>query len=148
MLSLNFDWNIFSLDVNGIKCLNWMRRDVKTAEIINVATLARWRRPRFAFRLRPQGRGAPEHRENHRRLLGSQRPAGVGAVMGKPPGTGPSGPGRITEQKEKGDFAQSKSILEEGGSFCLPCELLYDGLFVHVGNRGKRLFRKWFLWLS
>lgn len=129
MLSLNLDWNLFSLDVcsKGIKCLNWMRCDMKTAEIINVATLARWRRPRFAFRLRPQGRGTPEHRENHRLLRGSQRPAGVGAVMGKPPGTGPSGPGRITEQKEKGDFAQSKSILEEGRSFCLPSELLYDG---------------------
>lgn len=47
-------------------------------------------------------------------------------IMGKPPGTGPSGPGRITEQKEKGDFVQSKSILEEGGSFCLPSELLSD----------------------
>lgn len=57
--------------------------------------------PSVRLQAPPTGAGTPEHRENHRLLLESQRPAGVGAVMGKPPGTGPSGPGRITEQKEK-----------------------------------------------
>lgn len=159
MLSLNFDGNIFCLDVclNGIKCLNWMRRDMKTAEIINVAAVARWRRPRFVFRLRPQGRGTPEHRENHRLLPESQRPAGVAAVMGKPPGTGPSGPGRITEEKEKGDFVQSKYIILPppycgGGRFLLFAfwAPLWQTLpiWCACGQREKRLFRKWFLWLS
>lgn len=152
MLSLNFDWDIFSLDVclNGIRCLNWMRRDMKSAEIINVAPLARWRRPRFVFRLRPQGRGTPERRENHRLLLRSQRPAVVGAVMGKPPGTGPSGPGRITEQNEKKVILLSLNPFRRRAvpSLCLLSSSLMDGLFVHVGNGRKRLFRKWFPWLS
>lgn len=71
---------------------------------------------------------------------------GVLAVMDKPPGSGRSGPGRITERKGKAEkvilFKLKPSKWKAALTVFLLSSAEMDGMFMYAIREGKRLFTR------